>query len=137
MTKHARRKTLADPAAARPRCLARAKQRSLARAAFTVGRSVRAPSRKSLLVHALHSQRAPQIEHPTALDVERRFQRAHAGLGVASSTPAFSRTIDHTHLRRFLDQRVTDGVVRKMIDKWLKAGVSDDPRPESRGFFFG
>jgi hypothetical protein len=48
MTKHARRKTLADPAAARPRCLARAKQRSLARAAFTVGRSVRAPSRKSL-----------------------------------------------------------------------------------------
>ena len=32
-------------------------------------------------------------------------------------------TIDHTHLRRFLDQRVKDGVVRKMIDKWLKAGV--------------
>ncbi|WP_280984921.1 MULTISPECIES: hypothetical protein [unclassified Bradyrhizobium] len=33
-------------------------------------------------------------------------------------------TIDHTHLRRFLDQRVTDGVVRRMIDKWLKAGCS-------------
>jgi RNA-directed DNA polymerase len=32
-------------------------------------------------------------------------------------------TIDHAHLRRFLDQRVTDGVVRRMIDKWLKAGV--------------
>jgi RNA-directed DNA polymerase len=32
-------------------------------------------------------------------------------------------TIDHAHLRRYLDQRVTDGVVRKMIDKWLKAGV--------------
>ena len=32
-------------------------------------------------------------------------------------------TIDHAHLRRFLDRRVTDGVVRKMIDKWLKAGV--------------
>ncbi len=31
--------------------------------------------------------------------------------------------IDHTHLRSFLDQRVTDGVVRRMIDKWLKAGV--------------
>jgi retron-type reverse transcriptase len=31
-------------------------------------------------------------------------------------------TIDHIHLRRFLDQRVTDGVVRRMIDKWLKAG---------------
>ena len=32
-------------------------------------------------------------------------------------------TIDHAHLRRFLDQRVTDGVVRRMIDKWLRAGV--------------
>ena len=26
-------------------------------------------------------------------------------------------------LREFLDRRVTDGVVRRMIDKWLKAGV--------------
>jgi len=34
-------------------------------------------------------------------------------------------TIDHANLRRFLDQRVTDGVVRKMIDKWLKAGALD------------
>jgi group II intron reverse transcriptase/maturase len=34
-------------------------------------------------------------------------------------------SIDHTHLRGFLDQRVKDGVVRKMIDKWLKAGVLD------------
>lgn len=32
-------------------------------------------------------------------------------------------SIDHTHLRRFLDQRVTDGVVRRMIDKWLRAGA--------------
>jgi RNA-directed DNA polymerase len=32
-------------------------------------------------------------------------------------------TIPHSHLRGFLDRRVTDGVVRRMIDKWLKAGV--------------
>jgi RNA-directed DNA polymerase len=31
-------------------------------------------------------------------------------------------TIDHTHLRCFLDQRVKDGIVRRMIDKWLKVG---------------
>jgi group II intron reverse transcriptase/maturase len=29
-------------------------------------------------------------------------------------------------LREFLDRRVTDGVVRRMIDKWLKAGVLED-----------
>jgi len=35
----------------------------------------------------------------------------------------FFDTLQHHHLRDFLDQRVTDGVVRRMIDKWLKAGV--------------
>jgi group II intron reverse transcriptase/maturase len=35
-------------------------------------------------------------------------------------------SIPHSELRAFLDQRVTDGVVRRMIDKWLKAGVLED-----------
>ena len=35
-------------------------------------------------------------------------------------------SISHSHLRNFLDQRVTDGVIRWMIDKWLKAGVLED-----------
>jgi group II intron reverse transcriptase/maturase len=35
-------------------------------------------------------------------------------------------SISHSHLRAFLDQRVTDGVVRRMIDKWLKAGAVED-----------
>ena len=34
-------------------------------------------------------------------------------------------TISHQHLRAFLDLRIKDGVVRKMLDKWLKAGVLD------------
>jgi RNA-directed DNA polymerase len=37
-------------------------------------------------------------------------------------------TIDHGHLREFLDRRVTDGVIRRMIDKWLKAGVLEEGR---------
>ena len=35
-------------------------------------------------------------------------------------------SIPHHQLRAFLDQRVTDGVIRRMIDKWLKAGVLED-----------
>ena len=31
--------------------------------------------------------------------------------------------ICHNILREFLDRRVKDGVIRKMIDKWLKAGI--------------
>jgi RNA-directed DNA polymerase len=35
-------------------------------------------------------------------------------------------TLDHGHLRSFLDQRVRDGVIRRSIDKWLKAGVMEE-----------
>lgn len=35
-------------------------------------------------------------------------------------------SIDRTRLREFLANRVTDGVVRRLIDKWLKAGVLED-----------
>lgn len=36
--------------------------------------------------------------------------------------------IDKTVLRGFLDQRIRDGVVRRIIHKWLKAGVLEDGR---------
>ena len=35
-------------------------------------------------------------------------------------------SIDHVKLREFLARRVTDGVVRRLIDKWLKAGVMEE-----------
>jgi group II intron reverse transcriptase/maturase len=34
-------------------------------------------------------------------------------------------SIDHAKLRELLSRRVTDGVVRRLIDKWLKAGVME------------
>jgi RNA-directed DNA polymerase len=39
-------------------------------------------------------------------------------------------SIDHGQLRSFLDLRIKDGVIRRMIDKWLKAGVLEDGRIE-------
>jgi group II intron reverse transcriptase/maturase len=39
---------------------------------------------------------------------------------------SFFDTVDHGHLRSFLDGRVRDGVLRRAIDKWLKAGVLED-----------
>jgi RNA-directed DNA polymerase len=35
-------------------------------------------------------------------------------------------TISHSKLRAILDQRVRDGVIRRTIDKWLKAGVLEN-----------
>ena len=39
---------------------------------------------------------------------------------------SFFDTLSHQHLRSFLDQRVRDGVLRRAIDKWLKAGVLEE-----------
>lgn len=47
---------------------------------------------------------------------------------------SFFDTLEHGSLRDFLDERVTDGVVRRAIDKWLKAGVLEEgalTHPES------
>lgn len=35
----------------------------------------------------------------------------------------FFDTLDHAHLRTLLRQRIRDGVLLRLIDKWLKAGV--------------
>lgn len=38
----------------------------------------------------------------------------------------FFDTIDHGHLRKFLQHRVRDGVLTRLIGKWLHAGVLED-----------
>ena len=38
----------------------------------------------------------------------------------------FFDTLDHAHLREFLRRRVSDGVITRLVDKWLKAGVLDE-----------
>jgi RNA-directed DNA polymerase len=38
----------------------------------------------------------------------------------------FFDTLDHAHLRAFLQQRVRDGVLLRLIGKWLQAGVLED-----------
>lgn len=35
-------------------------------------------------------------------------------------------TLEHRHMRDFLDKRVKDGVIRRTIHKWLKAGVMEE-----------
>jgi len=45
------------------------------------------------------------------------------GIIIDADISDFFGTLDHAQLRGFLDRRVTDGVLRKVIHKWLKAGV--------------
>ncbi len=47
---------------------------------------------------------------------------------------SFFDTMSPRHLRDFLDERMRDGVLRRAIDKWLKAGVMEEgyvTRPET------
>ena len=56
-------------------------------------------------------------------------ERVVAGQGVMVlevDIQAFFDSLDHGHLRSFLDGRVRDGVIRRVIDKWLKAGVLEN-----------
>lgn len=39
---------------------------------------------------------------------------------------SFFDSVEHAHLRGFLDQRVRDGVLRRAIGKWLNAGVMEE-----------
>lgn len=62
-----------------------------------------------------------------ALRELRAFAMENAGRWVIDADlRKFFDTIDHHHLRALLARRVADGVVRRMIDKWLKAGVLDE-----------
>jgi len=54
------------------------------------------------------------------------LRRMHGGWVLDVDIQSFFDTIDHEQLRIFLDQRVRDGVLRRMIDKWLKAGVLEE-----------
>lgn len=61
-----------------------------------------------------------------ALDALReQLMEMKGGWVLELDIKSFFDTLDHGHLRAFLDQRVRDGVLRKAIDKWLKAGVME------------
>lgn len=62
-----------------------------------------------------------------ALEMLREgVSKMHGGWVLDVDIKSFFDTIDHGQLRSFLDQRVRDGILRRMIDKWLKAGVLEE-----------
>lgn len=64
-----------------------------------------------------------------ALEVlENRLTEMRGGWVLEVDIERFFDTLDHGHLRSFLCRRVRDGVLRRMIDKWLKAGVLEEER---------
>ncbi len=64
-----------------------------------------------------------------ALEVLRqRVMEIKGGWVLEVDIERFFDTLDRGHLRSFLCRRVRDGVLRRTIDKWLKAGVLEEER---------
>lgn len=69
----------------------------------------------------------PKRSAHQALDATwQALMSANGGWVLDVDIKAFFDTLVLSHLRAFLDQRIIDGVLRRTIDKWLKAGVMED-----------
>ena len=61
--------------------------------------------------------------HQALATLWQELMRVGGGFVIEVDIEKFFDTLDHRHLRGFLDKRVRDGVIRRVIGKWLKAGV--------------
>ena len=64
--------------------------------------------------------------HQALEELWKKLMKLQGGVVLELDIQKFFDTLDHGHLRGFLNQRVRDGVLRRTIDKWLAAGVLED-----------
>ncbi len=64
--------------------------------------------------------------HDALEDLWQRTMASGGGWILEVDIRKFFDTLDHAHLREFLQIRVRDGVLRRLIGKWLKAGVLEE-----------
>lgn len=67
--------------------------------------------------------RPKRSAHQAIHEVWKGLSSMGGGWVIDLDIQSFCDTIDHEHLRAFLQQRVKDGVLLRLIGKWLKAGV--------------
>ena len=67
--------------------------------------------------------RPKRSPHLALNDFRKQVMKMGGGWVIKIDIKSYFDTISHSKLRAILDQRVRDGVIRRTIDKWLKAGV--------------
>jgi group II intron reverse transcriptase/maturase len=70
-----------------------------------------------------YGYRPGRSAHQALADLQQGLMEMKGGWVLELDITAFFDSLDHSCLRRILDQRVRDGVLRRTIDKWLAAGV--------------
>jgi group II intron reverse transcriptase/maturase len=66
--------------------------------------------------------------HQALADMWKGLMKMGGGWVLEIDIQGFFDELDRAQLRSFLDRRVRDGVIRRTIDKWLKAGVMEEGR---------
>ena len=69
--------------------------------------------------------RSGRNAHQALLEIRRGIMEQRGRWVLEVDVRKYFDSIDHAKLRELLAKRVTDGVVRRLIDKWLKAGVME------------
>jgi RNA-directed DNA polymerase len=64
--------------------------------------------------------------HDALEDLWKRTMDSGGGWILEVDIRKFFDTLDHAYLREFLQHRVRDGVLKRLIGKWLKAGVMEE-----------
>jgi group II intron reverse transcriptase/maturase len=64
--------------------------------------------------------------HQALAALWKQTMDSHGGWILEVDIRKFFDTLDHAHLRAFLQHRVRDGVLTRLIGKWLHAGVLED-----------
>ena len=64
--------------------------------------------------------------HDALEELWKRTMDSSGGWILEVDIRKFFDTLDHAHLREFLQHRVRDGVLKRLIGKWLKAGVMEE-----------
>lgn len=64
--------------------------------------------------------------HDALRDLRTGLMQIGGGIVLEIDIQSFFDEMDHATLRAFLDKRIRDGVIRRVIGKWLKAGVLED-----------
>jgi len=70
-----------------------------------------------------HGFRPKRSAHHAVASLDRQLWEMKGGWVLEVDLRSFFDTLDHAKLRDLLRQRVTDGVVTRLIGKWLQAGV--------------
>lgn len=73
-----------------------------------------------------HGFRKGHSPHGALNHLREGIMRMYGGWIIDLDISKYFDSIDHTHLREMYKQKVCDGVITRVLGKWLKAGIMDD-----------